>query len=62
MTIAAVGRGEPGQAVATAADGELEVLAAGELDGGDDVGDAGARTISAGRLSIIPFQIARASS
>ena len=36
----AVGGGEPGQAVSTTANGDLELLAARELDGGDDVGDA----------------------
>ena len=38
----AVGRGEPREAVSTTANGDLELLAPRELDGGDDVGDAGA--------------------
>jgi hypothetical protein len=39
--------------VGAAADGEVEVVLAGEVDGRDDVAGVGRRTTAAGRRSII---------
>ena len=60
---AAVDGGEAGDAVAAAAHGDEQLLAAGELDARAMTSATPAqRAISAGWRSCAPFQIARASS
>ena len=54
---------KPGDAVAAAAHGDGEVVAAREADRGDHVGGAGAADDSAGRRpSCMPFQTWHASA
>ena len=53
ITIPSSHGAEPGAVVAAAADGDHELVLAGEADGRGDVAGVAQRAISAGRLSIM---------